>query len=110
MAYGRDRQGDTTRYLFPPILIIPLPQELARRNSRPGGEGVIELLTMCGYYRTVPASYQLEGVTKEEDHPQSIFQDTEIWKGRYDGETVVLKVLRGPRVDSRAEKYNSVST
>ena len=65
---------------------------------------------MCGYYRTVPASYQLEGVTKEEDHPQSIFQDTEIWKGRYDGETVVLKVLRGPRVDSRAEKYNSVST
>ena len=65
---------------------------------------------MCGYYCTVPASYQLEGVTKEGDHPQSIFPDTEVWKGRYDGKAVVLKILRGPRVGSRVEKPNSVST
>ena len=61
-------------------------------------------------YCTVPTLYQLEGVTKEGDHPQSIFQDTEIWKGRYGGEAVVLKVLRGPRDDFRAEKPNIVST
>ena len=84
----------------PPILI----HELARRNSRPGGEGVIELLTMCGYYCTVPASYQFEGIAKEGDHPQSIFQGTEFWEGGYGGGTPVLKVLRGPRVDSRMEK------
>ena len=68
----------------------------------------MELLTICGHYRTVPASYQLEGVTKEGDCPKSIFQDTEIWKGRHNGEVVVLKVLKGPRVDVR--KTDNVST
>ena len=95
---------------LPPILIASLPQELARRNSGPGGEGVVELQAMCSYYCTVPASYQLEGVTKEGDHPQSTFQDTKIWKGRYNGEVVVLKILRVPRVDSRSGKTKSVST
>jgi len=93
-----------------PILITPLPQELVRRNPGPGGAGVIELLTMCDYYHTVPASYQLEGVTKEGDRPKSIFPDTEIWEGKYDGKVVVLKVLRGPRVDSHMQKTDTVST
>jgi len=67
-------------------------------------------MKMCGYYCTVPASYELEGVTKEGDRPQSNFQDTEIWKGKYNGEAVVLKILRGPGVDSHMGKTNSVST
>lgn len=101
----------TQPYIPLPHSHYTLPQELARRNPRPGREGVIELLKMCGYYCTVPASYQLEGITKEGDRPQSIFQDTEIWKGRYNGEVVVLKILRGPRVvDSNMGKTSGVST
>ena len=36
---------------------------------------------------------------KEGNYPKSTSQLTEIWKGRYDGEVVALKVLRGPGGD-----------
>ena len=45
----------------------------------------------------------------EGDGPRSTSEDTEIWKGRHNGEVVVLKVLKGPKVTSRAGKTNNVS-
>jgi len=49
----------------------------------------------------VPTSYQLGGVTKEGDHPQSISKRAELWKGRHDGEVVALKVLDHTRRDTK---------
>ena len=74
-----------------------------------GEKGVIELRTLCGYYCTVPTLYQLKCVTKEGYYPQSTSQEAEVWKGRYNGEVVALKVLRGPRGDSRLRNTKTVS-
>jgi len=70
---------------------------------------IIELRGLCADHCTVPTSYQLEGVTKEGDCPQRICQETEIWKGGYNGEVAMLKVFRGPR-DYHVQKTKSVST
>ena len=91
------------------VLITPSPQELARKNSRSGGEGLIELLELCDHYCTVPALYQLEGVAKEGDHPKSTSQETEIWKGRHNGEVVAIAVLREPEGDSHVRNTKKVS-
>lgn len=46
---------------------------------------------------------------KEGDRAQRISQVTEIWKGRYNGEVVALKVLRAPRDDPHVRRTKSVS-
>jgi len=73
------------------------------------GQGTIELRKLCGYYCTVPISYQLEGVTKEGSHPQHISRVADIWKGRYNGQVVALKVLRGSRGGYHMQTTRNVS-
>lgn len=85
-------------------------QELERENVKLKGKTVIELRRLCGHHRTVPNSYKLEGVVKEGTCAQRISQVTEIWKGRYNGEVVALKVLRVPRDDPHVQRTKSVST
>ena len=72
-------------------------------------EGIIELQMWCETYRTVPASYKLEGVVREGDHSQRISQETEIWKGRYRDEVVALRVPRVSRQGFDVLKLKSVS-
>ena len=70
---------------------------------------MIELRRLCDYYCTVPASYQLAGIiTKGGDHPQTISQETEVWKGRHNGRLVALKVLRGPQDNHHLRETKSV--
>jgi len=70
---------------------------------------LIELLKLCDYYGTIPAPYQLEGVTKDGEHPQSTSQATEIWKGRHDGKLVAITVLKGPEGDFHVWNTKRVS-
>lgn len=46
---------------------------------------------------------------KEGDCPQRISVVTEIWKGRYKGEKVTLKVLRVGRGETDVQRMKSVS-
>lgn len=75
----------------------------------PRGKRVIELRRLCGYHHTIPASYQLEGITKEGDQPLKISQVAKIWKGVYRGEVVALKVLRISWGYPHAQRIQSVS-
>lgn len=84
-------------------------QELARGNVRSKGKTIIELRRLCGRYSTVPSSYKLESAVKDGDRAQRISKVTEIWKGRYNGEVVALKVLRVPQDDSHLKSIRSVS-
>jgi len=70
---------------------------------------MIELRKLCGKHRTVPTSYRLEGVKKEGEYAQHISKATEVWKGRYKGEVVALKILRLPRDDPYIQRAKSVS-
>lgn len=72
-------------------------------DSRPKGKSIIELRKLCGHHRTVPTSYELDGVTKEGEIPQRTTQVIEIWKGRYGGGLVALKVLRVLREEQVGE-------
>jgi len=56
----------------------------------------------------VPASYQLWGV-KKTGSPKSVSQETQVWKGKYNGELVALKVLRGPPDTYHLRETKSVS-
>ena len=55
--------------------------------------------------------YKLEGVVKEGEHPQHRHSTgvIEIWKGRYNGKVVALKVLRVPPGDPQIRGIKSVS-
>jgi len=66
---------------------------------------------LCGKHHTVPKSYKLEGVIKEGEFPQHRHPTgvIEIWKGRYNGEVVALKVLRVPSGDPQIRGIKSVS-
>jgi len=86
-----------------------LPQELARGVSKSKGKNLIELRKLCGKYQTIPVSYQLEGVEKEGECAQRISTATEIWKGRYMGEVVALKIPRVPRDSPYRQRTKSVS-
>ena len=98
------------RSRLPILIILPL-QELARGIAKSKGPSIIKLRKLCGKHRTVPISYKLEGVEKEGDHPQNISKakTTEIWKGRYKGGEVALKVLKVPRDDPQIQRAKSVS-
>ena len=85
-------------------------QELARENVKMKGKTLIELRRLCGHHRIVPNSYKLGGVVKEGYSAQQISRVIEIWKGRYDGDVVALKVLRVPRDDPHIQRTKSVST
>jgi len=63
----------------------------------------------CEVYRTVPTSYKLEDVVREGGHSQRISQETEIWKGRYKGEVVALRVPRVPHEGFDILELKSVS-
>jgi len=55
-------------------------------------------------------SHNLEGVVKEGDHSQpGVSQVIEIWKGRYKGEAVVLKVLKVSPQDPHLPAFKHVS-
>ena len=84
-------------------------QELARGVSESMGQSVIELRKLCGKHRTVPTAYKLDGVEKEGEYPQHISKATEIWKGRYEGKAVALKILRLPRDDPYIQRVKTVS-
>ncbi|KAF9651086.1 kinase-like protein [Thelephora ganbajun] len=77
--------------------IDEIAEELANGTSKSKWETTIELRRLCGHHFTFPASYKLVGVVKEGDCAQHNSRVAEIWKGRYDGEVVALKVLRVPR-------------
>jgi len=55
--------------------------------------------------------YKLEGVVKEGDIPKYRHPTgaTEIWKGKYKGDVVALKVLRVPKDDPQMQGIKSVS-
>ena len=72
-------------------------------------DGTTELLASCCRYGTVPTSYKLKGVVRVGEHSQRISQAIEIWKGRYKGKVVMLKVFRGTRTDDHAREVESVS-
>lgn len=75
--------------------IDEIAERLAKWGSAPGkGKVIIELRKLCGHYHTVPTAYKLEGVEKEGDCPRYQSNVTEIWKGRYRGQSVALKILR----------------
>ena len=92
------------------VLIVLLFQELTRGTSSSRGESIIELRRLCGHHRIVPTSYRLAGVKKEGDWPQHISNVIGIWKGRWNGEAVALKILRWPREDPEIQRARSVST
>jgi hypothetical protein len=87
------------------------------------GQRIIELRKLCGKHRTVPTSYKLEGVEKGGERAGEEGDDvekegkvaqhnskvTEIWKGRYKGEVVALKVIRVPQDDPYIQRTKSVS-
>jgi len=73
------------------------------------GQSIIELRKLCGKHRTVPASYELEGVKKEGDRAQRVSKATEIWTGRYDDKMVAVKVLRVSQEDPSIQRAKSVS-
>jgi len=84
-------------------------QELARGKLESKGKSVIELRRLCGKHRTVPKSYILEGAEREGECAQHKSKTADIWKGRYKGEVVALKILRVPQDGPYAQKTESVS-
>ena len=68
-----------------------------------GDGGIVELLELCGHWRMFPTSYQLEGVVKEGKYAKHTSNTTEIWKGKYKGKEVALKILRVHRDDPQAQ-------
>jgi hypothetical protein len=73
------------------------------------GKAIIELRALCGKHRTVPTTYQLNGVVKEGSYPYRSSRVTEIWTGKYKGKEVAIKVLRVSRDNSDVQKAKSVS-
>jgi len=63
---------------------------------------------LCGLHFTVPTSYNLEGVTKDGDCATRISHLTEIWRGRYNGEVVALKVFRVSQDDPHIQRTKGV--
>jgi len=84
------------------------PQGLALGNPE-SRESLGKLRDLCGTHHTVPRLYKLEGVTREGDRPNRTSKAADIWKGRYNGKVVALKVLRLPRDDPRLQKTKRVS-
>lgn len=84
---------------------------LANWTPASGSKGkiIIELRKLCGQYHTVPAAYKLEGVVKEGTCAQRISRVTEIWKGRYQGEEVALKIIRVSKAQDDPEAQRSKS-
>jgi len=76
------------------------------------GKATIELRKLCGHHSIIPTSYKLEGVVKQGELPQYRHPTgvTEVWKGRYNGGVVALKVLRVPLDDPLMRGIKSVST
>lgn len=72
------------------------------------GKDIIELRKLCDRHRTVPTAYKLEGVEKEGDCAYSRSDVTEIWKGRYRGEFVALKILRVSQDNPEIPRAKSV--
>jgi len=89
-------------------MIITLFQELTRGVSKSKGKSIIELRKLCGKHRTVPTAYKLDGVEKEGECAQHNSK-TQIWKGRYKGDVVALKILRLPQEDPSIQRIESVS-
>ena len=77
-----------------PLVLTILFKELAAGGHESRDEVVVELLELCGRWCTVPTSYKLEGVEKRGLRAQHVSPTTKIWKGRYRGKEVALKVLR----------------
>ena len=69
-------------------------KEVEKTKEGPKGERETELLELCSRWHAVPASYELADVVKQGDHAIHTSHVTEIWKGVYGGEVIVLKVLR----------------
>ena len=84
-------------------------QELALGTPKGKGERIIELRRLCGKHRIVPASYKLEGVEKEGEFAQRNSTVAGVWRGRYDGKVVALKVLRVSQNDPDRQRIKSVS-
>ena len=72
-------------------------------------EDMGKLRRLCGGHRAVPTICKLEGVVREEDRSQSFSPTVEIWKGRYKGEVVALKVLKLSRHNPQRYKFETVS-
>jgi len=72
-------------------------------------ESTAKLRRLCDRHRTIPTSYRVEGVVREGGYSQPISQVIEIWKGRYRGEVVALKVLKVSRQDPHVLAFTSVS-
>lgn len=87
-----------------------LSQNLTRNNLRPGVARTAHLRDLCGLYGTVPTSYKLEGIVKEGNTPQCTSEVTEVWKGRYNGKLVAIKVIVAPQDDHRRQSLKSVSS
>jgi len=51
----------------------------------------------------------LEGVVREGDHSQCVSKVIEIWKGRYEGEVVALRVLKVSRQYPYTLEFKRVS-
>ena len=94
---------------FHSVLIILLPQELTHENLWPALERTRKLRQLCVDFHTIPTSYKLEGVTREGD-PQRVSQGITVWKGRYKGEAVTLKVFEVSRQDPHIAPFKRVST
>ena len=69
----------------------------------------VRLLWSCYSDRTIPTSYNLEGVVREGDHSQRISKMIELWKGRYNDKAVTLKVLKVSLQDPHILTFKSVS-
>lgn len=92
---------------LPLILTFPFKElAIGKHKSREGS--IVELLKLCGDWRTVPTSYKLGSVVKEAQHRVSITSPgAVIWKGKYKEEEVALKNPRVPSVISVSPWHSS---
>jgi hypothetical protein len=90
-------------------VLIFLFKDLAYVREESKWESVNKLRKLCGRLRTVPTSYKLRGVKKQGGYPERISRVTQIWKGVYRDEVVVLKVLMVPKDDPDIQETESVS-
>ena len=93
---------------FPLLALMFLFKDLAYIREESKWESVNKLRKLCGRFRTIPTSYKLRGVKKQGDYPERVSRVTEIWKGVYRDEVVVLKVLMVPKDDPDMQETESV--
>ena len=94
---------------LPSVLTIPFKELAGRHESRDAG--IVELLELCGHWRMIPTSYQLEGVVKRwgYEYAQYTSKKAEVWHSKYREKEVALKILKVDRDDPQAQAVESVS-